>query len=167
MAKRKFVFTREELYQKYVREDRSSYDIAREYGCSAEVIQRNLKMHKIRVRTSKQAYYHRWRNHPSYRELVRKGLNKKSGTTTTQGYKMICCKKHHFTTKNHYLSEHRLMMEKHIGRYLLPQEEIHHLDQNKQNNQIENLHLFDSKAEHTKYHHMLRGFIKEALQEEN
>ena len=44
--------------------------------------------------------------------------------------------------KEKYMLEHRLVMEKKIGRYLLPEEVVHHIDGNKQNNAPENLGLF-------------------------
>lgn len=47
------------------------------------------------------------------------------------------------------------MVEKHIGRKLLKTEAVHHIDENKLNNEIINLMLFKSTAEHTKYHHVL------------
>lgn len=47
-----------------------------------------------------------------------------------------------------YILEHRLVMEKEIGRYLTRAEVVHHRDGNKQNNAIENLELFSSNGEH-------------------
>lgn len=49
-----------------------------------------------------------------------------------------------------YVMKHRLVMEKEIGRTLLPQEVVHHNDGNKQNNNIVNLTLFSSHSEHMK-----------------
>lgn len=48
-----------------------------------------------------------------------------------------------------YIREHRLIMEKHLGRYLTPLEIVHHKDGNKQNNKIENLQLFKNNSEHS------------------
>jgi hypothetical protein len=51
-----------------------------------------------------------------------------------------------------YILEHRLVMEKHLGRYLEPDEVIHHIDGNTSNNAIENLRLFTNQAEHSSFH---------------
>lgn len=51
-----------------------------------------------------------------------------------------------------YILEHRLVMERHLGRYLLPEEVVHHLDENPQNNAIENLELLPNQAEHARRH---------------
>lgn len=50
--------------------------------------------------------------------------------------------------KEKYVLEHRLVMEKKIGRYLLPEEVVHHIDGNTQNNDPSNLGLFANNAEH-------------------
>lgn len=52
-----------------------------------------------------------------------------------------------------YILEHRLIMENHLGRFLEPEEVVHHIDGNPQNNSITNLHLYKNQAEHiTKGH---------------
>jgi len=52
-----------------------------------------------------------------------------------------------------YILEHRYVMEQHIGRYLSPAEVVHHIDGNPRNNNIENLRLYASQAEHIRQEH--------------
>lgn len=51
-----------------------------------------------------------------------------------------------------YRKEHSLIMESHIGRELLNGELVHHIDGNKQNNAIDNLHLCSGHSDHREAH---------------
>lgn len=55
---------------------------------------------------------------------------------------------HPSKTHNGYIRLHRLVMEQKIGRYLTPEEVVHHIDGDPQNNQPDNLELFDHNGLH-------------------
>jgi hypothetical protein len=71
-------------------------------------------------------------------------------TIDKNGYILQRCTGHPFSNTAGYVRQHRLVMENHLKRFLLPTEVVHHIDGNKQNNKIENLELFSSNAEHLK-----------------
>ncbi len=70
----------------------------------------------------------------------------------TRGYIEIHSPKHPFRNKQNYVLEHRLVMEKNIGRYLTPSEVVHHINRITDDNRIENLILFKNHSEHRLHH---------------
>ncbi len=70
----------------------------------------------------------------------------KGGKTKSGEYIYVKSPNHPNRNKGGYVFEHRLIMEKKLGRYLERNEEVHHVNQNKSDNRIENLELVLSKA---------------------
>lgn len=73
------------------------------------------------------------------------------------GYAEIYQPEHpHRHKKTKSILLHRYLVEQFIGRLLDPKEAIHHINENKSDNRIENLYLFCSSGAHTSYHVRLR-----------
>lgn len=69
-----------------------------------------------------------------------------------EGYVLVKAPDHPYRSKAGYVREHRLVMEQMIGRYLRPEEEVHHKDGDPTNNHADNLQLFANHAEHMRHH---------------
>lgn len=67
------------------------------------------------------------------------------------GYVLINMPDHPNCNPNGYVREHRIVMEKYIGRYLDRKEVVHHINGIKNDNRIENLELFTSNSKHMKH----------------
>ena len=88
---------------------------------------------------------------------------KGAGTPNFKGYRRKTAKGyfaryvpwHPYASKDGLVMEHRLVMEGLIGRYLTPDEVVHHKDGNKANNSPDNLQLMTQK-EHTIMHNKRR-----------
>lgn len=72
------------------------------------------------------------------------------------GYMLIWKPDHPFANTQGYVSEHRLVVEQHIGRLLSPTEVVHHINKDKMDNRIENLQLMESNSAHAKLESQLR-----------
>ena len=100
--------------------------------------------------------------------LMRKGSdnnNWRGGKyTNLAGYVFIHSPNHPFADCRNYVTRSRLVMEKHLGRYLKPKEISHHKNGIKNDDRIENLQLCSNQSEHVKFHmgegHRLVSVVK-------
>jgi len=94
-----------------------------------------------------------------------KNRNWKGGRIkTNKGYIYAYKPEHPYSNCRGYVLEHRLIMEEYLGRILKPKEVVHHKGtkypigsiENKSDNRIENLILFENDIEHRKYEKKLK-----------
>lgn len=78
--------------------------------------------------------------------------NYKGRYKTTEGYIDVHVPEHPFARSRGYVMEHRLVMEQRLGRYLTPKEHVHHINEIRDDNRIENLVFCASNSEHRKLH---------------
>ena len=71
-----------------------------------------------------------------------RGNNWKGGKIHKKGYVQLKLPEHHNSTKRGYIFEHRVVMEKYIGRYLNKNEYVHHKNGIRDDNRIKNLELW-------------------------
>lgn len=90
-------------------------------------------------------------DHPAYR----------TGQNSRGGYIIVLVQEDHpffsmatpsSSGSSFYIQEHRLIMAQHLGRALRPTEIVHHENEDKTDNRIENLRLFEDWGEHSTYH---------------
>ena len=81
-----------------------------------------------------------------------RAVNWKGGRTKKDGYILIRRSDHpHADPSTGYVREHRLIVEQSIGRYLTPEEVVHHINGDKSDNRIGNLAVM-SASEHSRLH---------------
>jgi len=139
------ILTKQFLLKKYIKERKSSFQIAKEINCGRQTVLNYLEKFKIKRRNISE----------SKKGMMKaeKNSNWKNGISYSMiGYKRIYVPNHPYAFNNKYVLEHRSVMEKHLGRYLKPEEVVHHINGVKNDNRLENLILFESEREHQLYH---------------
>lgn len=67
-----------------------------------------------------------------------------TGNKSPARYKIVKRRNHPNSRSDGGILEHRLVMSEHLGRPLLPQENVHHINGNKKDNRLENLELWST-----------------------
>lgn len=142
----RFPWDKEELERLYWQEGKSLHDIAKIYGCTVYSVQRALLRFRIPIRSSKEGKRLASGKHPALRGPD--SPKWRGGRTNKEGYILVYARGHPYASKSGYVLEHRLVMEKKLGRYLLPWEKVHHINGIKDDNRSENLQLV-SQLDHT------------------
>lgn len=132
---------REYLASEYERGMNMS-DLAAELGVSPSCIRKYMLKYGIPIDSSRRGL--RGKKNPKW----------SGGRRTKEGYIEVYAPDHPKACNN-IVYEHRLVVEKHLGRYLASDEVVHHINGIKNDNRIENLVLL-TNSEHLKLHGILR-----------
>jgi len=153
------------LKNQYITLEKSTREIAKEQQVDKKTITNWLNKFKIPIRHGKEAYTERVKEKISVfmkENAPMKGKpcpNKKDSVISSDDYILVYLPNHPFSMTQGYVREHRLIMEQHLGRYLKPEERIHHINGDRKDNRIENLLLFASESQHQQYEHEIKKRI--------
>ncbi len=114
----------------------SQEEIVRRMRSSGKTIHKYLSKNGIKIRSK--AFYSVGSRNPAW---------KGGRTYDDDGYVLVYAPEHPYKSHNR-VREHRLVMERHLKRYLLPTEVIDHINGVRDDNRLVNLRVFSSNAEH-------------------
>lgn len=145
MTRRALDLDPEELRRLIEEEKLTQRAVAERFGCSLSAIERWCK--RLGLKTQ------------------RTGPRSGAGHTNWKGGRALFGRywyrwvgqTHPMSTKKGYVAEHRLLMAEHLGRMLHRDEVVHHRDGNPENNDLSNLELFQTNADHLR--HELKGRV--------
>ena len=160
---------REELEKVYVQDQNSIQDCSKILGISVGSVFNYLKKYGIPTRKtfsekSRKKISESQKNrpyHPGHKlseETKTKISQSHKGVYTkptefgghrrkrSDGYIKVYCPDHPYSTKDGYVMEHVLVMEKEIGRCITRKEVVHHKNHKRDDNRLENLELMAFKA---------------------
>jgi hypothetical protein len=92
--------------------------------------------------------------HPDYNAHKPRELqpNWKGGTYKHRGYYYVFVENHPHAIGGRYIKRSRHIVEQHLGRYLFPEEVVHHINGITDDDRFENLQVFPNRNEHMRFH---------------
>ncbi|KKL17152.1 hypothetical protein LCGC14_2488410 [marine sediment metagenome] len=133
---------KEWLENQYTNQKKTMEEISEEANCNIKTI--SIYLHKFKIPITKNGRNAKGKNNPNW----------KGGRLITKDGYIEIYKPEHPRANRGYVLEHRLVMEKSLGRYLRKEESIHHINGIKDDNRLENLCLCNN-GEHRKIEYTL------------
>lgn len=130
-------FNELELIDLYINKQMSIRQIADFYNINHGTVSKKLKDMNIEIRPfNYSSYYNNRKKHNVLKYI------------DSSGYYML-------VIEGEFIREHRYIMEQHLGRKLVDDEIVHHIDLCRLNNDIDNLFLFETNQYHILYHNFI------------
>ena len=155
----KKVYPSSRVSKNYFCSKKCHYDFGR-FRSKCLVCGKEIVIPKYREKVGRGGIYcsHKCGGQANVRE---KNINWKGGRRNVGGYIYLLKPDHPNSGVNGYVAEHRLVMEKKLGRYLDPKEVIHHLNGKKADNREENLELRKNQSVHKSGEEAILRWVKE------
>lgn len=134
-----FAIGKADLIRMYLQDGLSTDSIGKRLGCSAQTVNRRLRDYGIPVR-------HQGPPSGKYNPSWRGGR-----IVTKRGYVLLWMPSNPSSDAQGYIAEHRLVMERVLGRPLKREEIVHHRNGNRQDNRPENLEVM-ANGDHVSLH---------------
>lgn len=145
------------LVREYIERGRSTVEIARELGVDPNTVLHHMQKAGINPRPRRDRTLQVWSDEGFRQRMTgARSASWNGGLRKNNGYVQVYMPGHADADTRGYVYEHRLVMERTLGRTLTSEERIHHRNHVKTDNRPENLDLFADDREHAEHHALER-----------